>query len=110
MSPRDPFLTTIEGLYDYVTTLLTTPARENEMSWHIPSALKSYRSIFPGNEVIDEMYQELVVYWDGLLAALPELANPAPSNLRQMRADIDGEEETENIAYFRPDGCSDGFE
>ena len=102
LSPRDPFLTTIEGLYDYVTTLLTTPARENEMSWHIPSALKSYRSIFPGNETIDEMYQELVVYWDGLLAALPELANPTPSNLRQMRADIDGEEETENIAYFRP--------
>ena len=102
LSVREPFLTTIEGLYDDVTELLRTPNRENEMSWHLAPALKSYRSIFPGNEAIDEMYEELVVYWDGLLAALPKLADDTPSNLRVLGADVDGDEETENIAYFRP--------
>jgi len=102
LKPNDPYLTSIESIYDYVKILLITPNRNNELGWNNKKTLESYLAIFPGDEVIEEMFSELVAYWDGLISALPRLKEDQPALLRSLKADIDGDSETENIAYFRP--------
>lgn len=81
----DPYFTSIEALYNMNIALLSSPKRlthgwgcDNEEGLNF----KKFIRVRPSSEeYIDSLYEELKIYWDGLLAELPVLQN-TPSKMR----------------------------
>ena len=72
----DPYFTSIETLYEMNIELLSSSKRIS-MGWAQGNEegpdLKTFKKFRPSEEYIDRLYDELLIYWDGLLEALPDL-------------------------------------
>ena len=81
----DPYFTSIETLYEMNIALLSSSKRLS-MGWGQDNEegpdLKHFIRFRPSSEeYIDSLYDELSIYWDGLLAELPIL-HSHPTNMR----------------------------
>lgn len=103
MSVSEPYFTTIITLYEMTIDLLSTPGRQNGGEWGDRG--KAYKAIRPTDEILDSLYEELVMYWDALLHEFPEFH----TETRLMRTtlaedhEVDGELSTNHL-LFRPIG------
>lgn len=80
----DPFFTSIETFYEMNIELLSSPQRITK-GW-IPNSetkidLKNFKKIRPIDDYIDSLYEELSMYWDALIGALPVLSKD-PTQMR----------------------------
>lgn len=80
----DPYFTTIETLYEMNIKLLSS-SRRVTYGWGTATEegpdLKTFKKFRPSDEYIDSLYNELSIYWDGLLEELTDLHSP-PAKMR----------------------------
>ena len=63
--------------------LLMTPQRDHQKFYSNP-----FKFFNPGETLLDQMFDELVMYWDAMLAEIPELKSP-PERMRSHDAHED---------------------
>ena len=80
----DSYFTTLQTLYAVNETLMSTPHRETH-----GYKTNSYKQFNPGEDLLDELFDELQVYWDALLAEVPLLKSD-PALMRMHDPDADG--------------------
>ena len=87
----DPYFTSLEILYEMNTVLLRSRWREND-GWDTGDTmedLSTFKRFRPDEQKIDELYDELVMYWDALLGEVQEL-HSEPERMRSHAALDDG--------------------
>lgn len=94
----DSFFTTLQTLYAMNEALLMTPQRDHQ-KFHS----NQYKFFNPGETLLDEMFEELVIYWDAMLAEIPELKSP-PERMRSHDAQQDPSGELSDSVLFWPIG------
>ena len=96
--------TSLQQLYALNQTLLGTHLRAN-MGWGPgPEAdrtndLKQFKRFRPPEEYIEELFDELVLYWDALIKAIPDLSLN-PSDARNHTADGSDGEVADNALFW----------
>ncbi|MDE0190708.1 MAG: DGQHR domain-containing protein [Gammaproteobacteria bacterium] len=98
----DPFFTTLQTLYAINETLLTTPTRETD-----GFCTRAYKQFRPSEDALDELFDELVVYWDALLEEVDVLCrNPVemrehnPHGAAEAESEEDDEESASAMDHF----------
>ena len=93
--------TTLRQLYAMNEVLLTTYARDNN-GWGCgigrETDVKRFKRFRPQEDYIDELFDELSVYWDALIEAIPDLTSSEPSEAKNH------EDETADNVLFWPIG------
>ena len=99
----DSYFTSIETLYEMNIELLNSSKRLT-MGWGLGSEqdpdLKTFKRFRPSEEYIDNLYNELLIYWEGLLTELPILRNdPMKMRFHEItdRANKDG---TDHLLFW----------
>ncbi len=101
LTKNDSHFTSLSALYDMNIALLSSSEREPG-GWGPIRAegqnLKSFMRFRPSEEYIDKLYAELVVYWEALLAEIPDLRKEP----RQMRVHEleEVEDETDHLLFW----------
>ena len=91
----DSYFTTLQTLYSMNEKLLKTPERSN-----YEFASRAYKLFRPPEEHLDSLYNELVVYWNAMLAEITTLRND-PMTMREHDADIDNPDGlTDNLLFW----------
>ena len=100
----DTYFTSIETLYEINITLLSSPKRLT-IGWGQDSDegpdLKRFKRFRPSSEeYIDSLYDELLMYWEGLLEELPVLHN-LPTKMRFHEiTDRDNKNGTDHLLFW----------
>ena len=92
------FFTTLQTLYAMNEALLMTPQRDKQ-----GLGAKLFKFFNPGEPMLDEMFDELVIYWDAMLAEIPMLRE-SPAKMRSHDADEDESGELFDSVLFWPIG------
>ena len=99
----DSYFTSIETLYEMNIELLSSSKRLT-MGWEIDNEkgpdMKTFIKFRPPDEFIDNLYDELLMYWNGLLAELPILhSDPMKMRFHEItdRTDKDG---TDHLLFW----------
>lgn len=91
----DTFFTSLEALYDINQTLLHSRNRRNKIQGWCSDGegreIKEFQRFRPSEGCLEELYNELALYWDGLIAELPVLESD-PSTMRDHAVDPTTEE------------------
>lgn len=103
LTTRDPYFTSIETLYEMNIELLSSSQRISN-GWGPISEegadLGTFKKFRPSEEYIDNLYNELVIYWEALLTELPVLHNEPVKmrvhNLPNRKSD----EETDHLLFW----------
>ena len=102
INARDLQFTSLQTLYAMNEILLTTPRREAGWGPDQFSTLE-FKRFRPDEEYLDRLYQELEVYWDGLLTVFPELRQE-PHTMRRHDIEPGSDEEVADHLLFWPIG------
>ena len=102
LNSTDIHFTSLQTLYGMNETLLRTAARDAGWGGDLTS-LREFKKFRPEEEYLDELYIELAIYWDSLLAVLPELRRE-PHDMRNHDADNDETDELADHLLFWPIG------
>ena len=99
----DPYFTSLETLYEMNIELLSSSHRRPKR-WGPISAegtdLKSFKRFRPPEEYIDSLYTELTMYWDALLAEIPDLhKDPLLMRVHEMDG-MEGEAKTDRLLFW----------
>ncbi len=99
----DPYFTSLETLYEMNIELLSAFHRKPK-GWGPISAegtdLKFFKRFRPSEEYIDSLYTELIMYWDALLAEIPDLdKDPRLMRVHEMD-EREGEAETDHLLFW----------
>ena len=99
----DPYFTSLETLYEMNIELLSS-AQRRPKGWGPISVegtdLKSFTRFRPPEEYIDSLYAELTMYWDALLAEIPDLhKDPRLMRIHEMD-EGKGEAETDHLLFW----------
>ena len=84
LASTDSYFTSIETLYDMNIALLSSASRAPKRWGPIgeeSTDLKTFIKFRPSEEYIDNLYNELTIYWEALLAELPVL-HSEPTQMR----------------------------
>lgn len=100
LTDRDTYFCHLVTLYKLNTILLRT-VRRSQAGWGDATdpdvnltAFKDFISFRPSEQHLDDLYNELKVYWDGILEAFPDL-NEEPFTMRNHAADTDDWDENQ---------------
>ncbi len=103
LTTRDPYFTSIETLYEMNVELLSSsqrvsngwgPIREEGMD------LKNFKRFRPSEEYIDSLYDELAIYWEGLLTELPILrSEPTKMRIHDL-LNWENDDETDHLLFW----------
>ena len=98
LASHQPYFTTLDNLYDMNVALLSSS--ERKMQWK-RNELDAYRRVRPPEAELNLLYEELVVYWDALIEALPILNSP-PDKMRYINRTTEGADDREdaNLWFF----------
>ena len=96
--------TSLQQLYDLNENLLTTPFRVNTGWGPGPEAernhdVRQFKRFRPPDDYADALFDELVLYWDALIEAIPDL-RLNPSDVRNHQADGAGGEAADNVLFW----------
>jgi len=86
----DAYFTSIETLYDLNRSLLTSRERQNHGWTNDLGSEKTDEFIRfrPDDDILDNLYDELAIYWDGILAEIPDLqADPTTMRVHSLKDD-----------------------
>lgn len=105
----DGYFTSIETLYELNEILLSARHRENK-GWPLDEEnvdVKQFKRFRPDDDVIEQLYEELHLYWDAILDEVPRL-RAEPETMRDhdvlTRDDDDEQSENEDNLLFWPIG------
>ena len=90
----DSFFTTLQTLYSMNESLLTTATREVD-----GFGSKLFKQFRPPEDELDELFDELVLYWDALLAKVPVLRED-PTKMRAHGVTPDDEELSDHLLFW----------
>lgn len=93
----DSYFTTLQTLYNMNETLLHTA--ERDPFWR----RKDYRQFRPEEDVLDEMFNELMIYWDAILSEIDVLYS-SPAKMREHDAELDHPDGHTDHLLFWPIG------
>ena len=105
---KDPYFTSIETLYEMNIELLSS-AQRRPKGWgptlEEGADLKSFKRFRPPEEYIDSLYDELAMYWEVLLAKIPDLHNePTKMRIHELAEGDTGRDEEADHLLFWPIG------
>ena len=103
LKSTDPYFTSLEALYEINIELLSSVQRKPK-GWGPISAegtdLKSFKRFRPSEDYIEQLYAELTMYWEALLAVIPDL-HKAPRLMRVHEMDgMEGEAKTDHLLFW----------
>lgn len=102
LSEGTSYFTSLQQLYDLNTTLLTTPLRVN-LGWgpgeEKVDNVNLFKRFRPSESYIDDLFEELKLYWDAIIAAVPDL-QLNPSDARNHQADGSDAEVADNLLFW----------
>ena len=103
LTKNDSHFTSLSTLYDMNIALLSSSHREPG-GWGPISEegenLKTFIRFRPSEEYIDKLYAELVVYWEALLAEIPDLhKEPIQMRVHELE-EAEGEDETDHLLFW----------
>lgn len=92
--------TTLRQLYSMNETLLASRKRQ-DAGWgpDLVRDLKSFKRFCPPEEYIDKLFDELVLYWDAIIAAIPDLALE-PSQAKNHKSDGSDGAVADNVLFW----------
>ena len=92
--------TTLRQLYDMNQALLTTYVRAST-GWGPEQVgdLKHFKRFCPPEDYIDELFDELNLYWDAIIATIPDLALE-PSRAKNHQSDGSDGEVADNVLFW----------
>ena len=96
--------TSLQQLYDLNEKLLRTPYRVNSGWGPGPDAertndVKQFKLFCPPEDYIEELFAELVLYWDALIEVIPDL-KLNPGNSRNHQADSSAGGDADNVLFW----------
>ena len=96
--------TSLQQLYDLNQTLLTTHLRSNKGWGTGPEAeregdVNRFKRFRPSETYIDDLFEELQLYWDAIIGAIPDLALN-PSDAKNHQADGSNGEVADNLLFW----------
>lgn len=101
LSTQDSYFTTLETLYEMNITMLSSRTRKNS-GW-TPEAQNrnDFKRLRPTDEYLDSIFDELLLYWNGILEEIPELSNE-PSTMRTHTLAPEGEDDkgTDHLLFW----------
>lgn len=99
----DSYFTSLETLYAVNITLLSSRERKNR-GWNAEgeSSYKEFAKYRPDDETLEQLFDELKLYWDVLIEELPVLKE-TPVNMRNHAAPS-ASDDTRDIFLFWPIG------
>ena len=113
MSMPSPYFTTLQTLYDINQRLLITEERGNGIM--STRKLGEFMRFRPNDELLDQLYQELKLCWDALLAVIPDLEKEPGTMRRHGMPEKDhllfwpiGQEVLGEVARFLLDSACEG--
>ncbi len=102
---RASHFTSLQQLYDLNEILLSTPIRNN-LGWgpqSLPDELIQDRNKFKGfcppEPYLDDLFDELVLYWDAIIAAIPDLQLD-PRDAKNHAADGSDDQVADNTLFW----------
>lgn len=106
LSSNDSHFTSLETLYDMNIALLSSLQREPKQ-WGATSIsstkgedLSTFKRFRPSQEYIDNLYDELTIYWEALLAEIPDLhKDPLQMRIHEL-GDEDSIDETDHLLFW----------
>lgn len=103
LTVRDPYFTSIETLYEMNIALLSSSQRISN-GWgpirEESTDLKNFKRFRPAEEYIDNLYDELLIYWKALLAELPVLHNePTKMRVHNLLNRV-SDDETDHLLFW----------
>jgi DNA sulfur modification protein DndB len=101
LNRQDSYFTSLETLYEMNITLLNTKVRKNSGWDGVGQKLKDFQRFRPEDQFLDELYDELALYWDSLVDVLPVLTSD-PTLMRNH--DVEEDPEEQDNALFWPIG------
>jgi DNA sulfur modification protein DndB len=106
LSSSNPHFTSLQTLYAMNETLLSSQWRHNS-GWpnagsEIGTNTKEFKRFRPDEELLDSLYEELALYWDSLVQALPFLRNePATMRVHNLQEEEgEGGTERDNVLFW----------
>ena len=96
--------TSLQQLYDLNENLLTTHFRVN-LGWgpgaeaERTSDVRHFKRFKPSDEYIEDLFEELLLYWDALIEVIPDLRRN-PSESRNHQADGSDGEAADNVLFW----------
>ena len=99
----DPYFTSLETLYEMNIELLSSSQRRPK-GWGAISAegtdLNSFKRFRPSEDYIEQLYAELTMYWEALLAVIPDLhKDPRLMRVHEMD-EREGDAETDHFLFW----------
>jgi DNA sulfur modification protein DndB len=99
----DPYFTSIETFYEMNKELLSSRSRENRGWGPEPGAEKREEFIRfrPDEEIIEKLYAELTLYWNGILEEIPDLRrDPANMRIHSLTPEEEAEGSSDNLLFW----------
>lgn len=98
------YFTSLQQLYDLNEILLTTHMRSNlgwgpENSDGMIADIKKFKLFRPSETYLDQLFDELVVYWDALIESIPDL-RLKPSEARNHNSEGAKGETADNTLFW----------
>ena len=103
LKSTDSYFTSLETLYEMNIALLSSERRLPKGWGPIPDAgedLKTFKRFRPTEEYIDSLYEELKMYWDALIAEIPDLQKSPPLMRVHHIELVEGEEMTDHLLFW----------
>ena len=102
---KEPYFTSIITLYEMNIELLKSSEREAN-GWgpikEESATLKTFVRFRPSEEYIDDLYDELTIYWEALLAELPILKNePTTMRIHSVEnSEVENNDGTDHLLFW----------
>ena len=103
LSRKDSYFTSLETLYEMNIELLSSAHRKPKGWGPVGKEgkdLKAFKRFRPPEEYIDHLHDELVMYWDALLAEIPDLHKEPPRMRVHELVDEESENETDHVLFW----------
>ena len=94
----DSYFTTLQTLYNINETLLLTPERD-----HLGFSTREYKQFRPPEEDLDGMFNDLMLYWNAILAEM-DVLHKEPQKMREHDSDLENTEGVADNLLFWPIG------
>ena len=96
----DSYFTSLETLYEINIELLYSQQRDDNGWGQKEENLKTFKRFRPREEYIDKLYAELEMYWEALLAEIPDL-HKDPTQMRSHELpDRRDDDQTDHLLFW----------
>ena len=100
----DPYFTSLETLYEMNVKLLCSRQRENNGWGPIKEEgtdLKTFKRFRPSEKYIDELSDELTMYWKALIDEIPDLSEePIYMRTHELKEDEEEKNESDHLLFW----------